>query len=56
VLIAILFGMALPLTPVQILWVNMVRAVTLALSSEQAEPDVMRRKPRAATASKPPAP
>ncbi|GAB1235685.1 cation-transporting P-type ATPase [Ferrigenium sp. UT5] len=50
VLIAILFGMALPLTPVQILWVNMVTAVTLALalSFEQAEPDVMRRSPRAA--------
>ena len=51
VLIAVLFGMALPLTPVQILWVNMVTAVTLALalSFEQAEPDVMRRKPRVAT-------
>jgi magnesium-transporting ATPase (P-type) len=50
VLIAILFGMALPLTPVQILWVNMVTAVTLALalSFENPEPDVMRRKPRAA--------
>ena len=51
VLVAILFGMALPLTPVQILWVNMVTAVTLALalSFEKAEPDVMRRAPRAAT-------
>jgi magnesium-transporting ATPase (P-type) len=50
VLIAILFGIALPLTPVQILWVNMVTAVTLALalSFEKAEPDVMRRAPRAA--------
>ena len=50
VLIAVLFGMALPLTPVQILWVNMVTAVTLALalSFENPEPDVMRRKPRAA--------
>ena len=50
VVIAILFGMALPLTPVQILWVNMVTAVTLALalSFEQAEPDVMQRAPRAA--------
>jgi len=50
VLIAIAFGMALPLTPVQILWVNMVTAVTLALalSFEQAEPDVMQRAPRAA--------
>jgi len=50
VVIAVLFGMALPLTPVQILWVNMVTAVTLALalSFEKAEPDVMRRAPRAA--------
>jgi len=50
VLVAILFGMALPLTPVQILWVNMVTAVTLALalSFEKAEPDLMRRAPRAA--------
>jgi len=49
VLLAILFGMALPLTPVQILWVNMVTAVTLALalSFEQAEAGVMQRPPRA---------
>ncbi|HEY0664481.1 MAG TPA: cation-transporting P-type ATPase [Gallionella sp.] len=48
VLLAIAFGMVLPITPVQILWVNMVSAVTLALalSFEPAEPDVMRRKPR----------
>jgi magnesium-transporting ATPase (P-type) len=51
VLIAILFGMTLPITPVQILWVNMVSAVTLALalSFEKAEPGVMRRAPRAAS-------
>jgi len=50
VVIAILFGMTLPITPVQILWVNMVSAVTLALalSFEKAEPDVMRRPPRSA--------
>ncbi|MDD4962963.1 MAG: cation-transporting P-type ATPase [Gallionella sp.] len=50
VLIAILFGMALPITPVQILWVNMVTAVTLALalSFEKFEPGVMQRPPRAA--------
>lgn len=53
VLVAILSGMALPLTPVQILWVNMVTAVTLALALafEPAEADVMRRRPR--TASEP---
>ncbi|MFA6970643.1 MAG: cation-transporting P-type ATPase [Gallionella sp.] len=49
VLIAILLGMTLPITPVQILWVNMVTAVTLALalSFEKSEPGVMRRAPRA---------
>jgi magnesium-transporting ATPase (P-type) len=45
---AILLGLTLPITPVQILWVNMVTAVTLglALAFEPAEPDVMRRPPR----------
>lgn len=49
VLIALLFGITLPITPVQILWVNMVTAVTLALalSFEPAEAGVMRRPPRA---------
>jgi len=50
---AILFGFhQLPLTPVQILWVNMVTAVTLALSLafEPPEPDVMSRPPRDAKA------
>jgi magnesium-transporting ATPase (P-type) len=48
VLVAILFGMTLPITPVQILWVNMVTAVTLALALafEKAEPGAMRRQPR----------
>jgi len=38
----------LPLTPVMILWVNMVVAVCLDLTfaSEPAEPGIMRRKPR----------
>ncbi|MFO1371681.1 MAG: cation-transporting P-type ATPase [Candidatus Competibacteraceae bacterium] len=45
---AILFGVTLPITPVQILWVNMVSAVTLslALAFEPAEADVMQRPPR----------
>ncbi|MFO7576347.1 MAG: cation-transporting P-type ATPase [Pelovirga sp.] len=45
---AVLFGLALPLTPVQILWVNMVTAVTLALALafEPPEPGVMQRPPR----------
>jgi potassium/sodium efflux P-type ATPase len=45
---AILLGMTLPLTPVQVLWVNMVTAVTLALALafEPTEPGVMQRPPR----------
>ncbi len=48
VIAAILAGMILPITPVQILWVNMVTAVTLALTLafEPAEADIMRRPPR----------
>jgi len=46
---AVLLGTALPISPVQILWVNMVTAVTLALSLafEPAETDIMQRQPRA---------
>ncbi len=46
---AIALGHALPITPVQILWVNMITAVTLALALafEPAEHDVMARPPRA---------
>lgn len=45
---AIALGYMLPITPVQILWVNMITAVTLALSLsfEPPEADVMRRFPR----------
>lgn len=52
-LAAVVFGMVLPLTPVQILWVNMVVAVTLALALafEPAEPGVMNRPPRDPRAS-----
>lgn len=49
ILAAIILGFQqLPLTPVQILWVNMVTAVTLALSLafEPSEQNVMRRPPR----------
>jgi magnesium-transporting ATPase (P-type) len=47
-LAAIAFGTLLPITPVQILWVNMVTAVTLALALafEAGEPGVMARPPR----------
>ncbi|MBI4807454.1 MAG: cation-transporting P-type ATPase [Nitrosomonadales bacterium] len=46
---AILLGLTLPITPVQILWVNMVTAITLsmALAFEKAEANVMQRAPRA---------
>ncbi len=48
IVMAILLGLVLPITPVQILWVNMVTAVTLglALAFEPPESDVMRRPPR----------
>jgi magnesium-transporting ATPase (P-type) len=48
VLIAVLLGMTLPITPVQILWVNMVTAVTLslAIAFERPEPGLMERPPR----------
>ena len=48
ILVAVVFGLTLPLTPVQVLWVNMVTAVTLslALAYEPAEPGIMRRPPR----------
>ncbi len=49
VVAAMAMGYVLPITPVQILWVNMISAVTLALALafEPSEPDVMQRPPRA---------
>lgn len=46
--VAIVLGRTLPITPVQILWINMITAVTLALALafEPPESDVMRRPPR----------
>ncbi|WP_126462992.1 cation-translocating P-type ATPase [Sulfuritortus calidifontis] len=48
ILLAVFAGLALPVTAGQILWINMVTAVTLALALafEPAEPGVMRRPPR----------
>jgi magnesium-transporting ATPase (P-type) len=48
IIMALMAGMALPITPVQILWVNMITAVTLgiALAFEPTEADTMRRPPR----------
>jgi magnesium-transporting ATPase (P-type) len=47
-LAAIAMGRTLPISPVQILWINMITAVTLALSLafEPPEKDIMRRPPR----------
>src|SRR5690606_2724213 len=46
---AILFGFTMPMTAVQILWINLILTVTLGLvlAFEPAEPGVMRRRPRA---------
>ncbi|WP_052761262.1 cation-transporting P-type ATPase [Sedimenticola thiotaurini] len=48
ILAAIAMGRLLPVTAAQILWVNMITAVTLALSLafEPAEANIMRRRPR----------
>jgi magnesium-transporting ATPase (P-type) len=50
---AVMFGLQLPLTPTQILWVNMVTAVTLALALafEPPEPGIMQRPPRSPKSS-----
>lgn len=49
IIIALLAGMSLPITPIQILWINMITAVTLgiALAFEPTERNTMRRPPRA---------
>ncbi len=48
IIAALLIGMTLPITPAQILWVNLVTAVTLgvALAFEPTEDGTMHRKPR----------
>jgi potassium/sodium efflux P-type ATPase len=48
IILALVFGMMLPITPIQILWINMITAVTLgiALAFEPADADTMRRAPR----------
>ncbi len=48
ILAAVLLAQALPITPVQILWINMITAVTLgmALAFEPTEAGVMERPPR----------
>jgi len=48
IIVALFAGMALPITAVQILWVNLITAITLglALAFERSEPGTMRRPPR----------
>jgi magnesium-transporting ATPase (P-type) len=53
IILAILFGLTLPVTPVQILWINMVTAVALGLTLafEPTESAAMRRPARPANQS-----
>ena len=48
IIASVMMGIALPITPLQILWINMVTAVTLGLSLafEPSEGNVMQRPPR----------
>ncbi|MDO5500219.1 MAG: cation-transporting P-type ATPase [Propionibacteriaceae bacterium] len=48
ILAAMIVGMTLPITPLQVLWVNLITAVTLclALAFEPPEPGIMTRRPR----------
>ena len=52
VIAAILFNFTMPMTPAQILWINLILTVTLGLvlAFEPPEPNVMKRPPRAAHA------
>src|SRR5690606_31554653 len=52
IMIALVFGMTLPITPIQILWINLITAVTLglALAFEPTEPRTMGQPPRPRTA------
>ena len=53
IILAILVGLSLPIAPLQILWVNMVSSVALAmaLAFEASEKDIMKRPPRTASES-----
>ncbi len=53
IIAAIAFGLTLPITPLQILWINTLSAVGLGLilAFEPAESDLMRRAPRPAGAA-----
>ena len=46
--VALLFGLLLPITPIQILWINLITTITLgfALAFDPSEKGVMQRAPR----------
>ncbi|PZQ86002.1 MAG: carbonate dehydratase [Ancylobacter novellus] len=48
VIIAIFLGIAMPMSPTQILWINLLLSATLglALAFEPTEPGIMQRRPR----------
>ncbi len=48
IIVALLFGMSLPITAIQILWINLITAITLGitLAFEPTEENTMRRPPR----------
>lgn len=50
IIVALLLGFTLPVTPAQLLWINLITGITLglALAFEPAESDVMQRPPRRA--------
>lgn len=49
IIVALLMGMTLPITAIQILWINLITAITLgiALAFEPTEENTMHRPPRA---------
>jgi magnesium-transporting ATPase (P-type) len=51
IIVALLLGSTLPVTPVQLLWINLITAITLglALAFEPTEAGTMRRPPRPRT-------
>jgi magnesium-transporting ATPase (P-type) len=53
IIIALLFGMSLPITPIQILWINLITSITLglALAFEPTEKNTMYRPPRSSQES-----
>ncbi|MFY9137379.1 MAG: cation-transporting P-type ATPase [Zwartia sp.] len=48
IMVALLFGLTLPITPIQILWINLITGITLglALAFEPTEDGTMKRAPR----------